>query len=222
MHVPGSEAIQRVERYGFLMRVPPTRLTIWSLLVCGSMLVSGPARADVLSGADEAGDVVFYDVTNGVDEALPGTTVPARRYPDLTRYTVRHGAQRIRVRMKFRDLRRREPVLVFSARFRWPESGALQYAEAVVTARPGNRAGRARLTINSGCAVSHRISYARNQVRVSFAATCFGSPRWVQFNALILTADGLKRPSYVYADDVFPVFSAPGEVERYSKRIHKS
>jgi len=163
--------------------------------------------------------VLFYELSQDPEEIGPGTAVPDHLNGDLKRYTVAYGMRRIRATFKFRELTRGERVLVISGRFRWPDNGQLDYAEAVVTATKANRAGKARMTTRD-CAVEHRISYARNRATLSFPARCFGTPRWIQFNALILTMDSRWAPTYLYVDDVYPVFeSGEGEVERFTRKI---
>lgn len=147
--------------------------------------------------------------------------MPDRRNGDLRRYVVRYGEKRIRVALKFRELTRKEPVLMIQGRFRWPEGGQWAYTEAVITAAEGNRSGTASMSTHDGpCPVKHRISYRNNRVRLSFPARCFSTPRWVQFNSWVLTMDHRSKPTYLYGDHVFPVISADDTaVERFTRRI---
>ena len=211
------------------MRTRLLRLAVSVALAALTFGVVGPASAGELSHADQAKDVRYHDFSQGFETAMPGTELPRRRNGDLRRFSVSYGAQRIRVVLKFRELRRTQPVFVVSARFRWAGGGQLNYAEAVITATKGNRAGTAELSAegsedSSGrCQVRHRINYRANRVRLSFPARCFSTPPWIQFNAWVLATDDLEDPTYVLGDDVFPVMSdEPGEVERYTRRIRRS
>jgi hypothetical protein len=182
-----------------------------------------PASADELSSVEAREDVRHYDLAEGIDSALPGTVLPDRHDGDLRRYSVRYTEKRIRVVLKFRELTRTEPVLAIQARFRWPGGGQLNYAEALITAGEGNRSGTARLTAREPCPVEHRISYQNNRARLSFPAGCFSSPRWVQFNSMVMTMDHETDPAYLYVDDVFTVFGADeGAYESFTRRIRRS
>jgi hypothetical protein len=195
------------------------------LAACGALVgvalgLSGPASAGDLSTVDPAADVRFYDLSQGVEAAVPGTEVPEQRNADLRRFHVRYGEKRIQVVLKFRELKRTQPVLMIEGRFRFPGGGQLNYEEAIVTATRANRSGTARMT---NCSVRHRISYVLNRARLSFPARCFSSPRWIQFNAWILTMDHRTQPTYLFGDHVFPVLSAnDSAVEQFTHRIRRS
>lgn len=211
------------------MRTRLLRLVVSVALAALTLGVVGPASAGELSHADPAKDVRYYDFSQGIEAAMPGTKLPHHRNGDLRRFSVSYGAHRIRVVLKFRELRRTRPVFVVSARFRWEGGGQLNYAEAVVTATKENRAGTAQLTgegpegSSARCPVRHRINYRANRVRLSFPARCLSSPRWIQFNAWVLTTDDLEDPTYLYGDDIFQVMGGePGDVERYTRRIRRS
>lgn len=204
------------------MRTRGLRLAAHGALVGATLSLAGPASAGDLSNADPVADVRFYDLSEGIEAAVPGTEVPEHRNVDLKRFSVRYGEKRIQVALKFRELKRVEPVLMVQGRFRFPGRGQLSYAEAVVTATKANRSGTARMT-TANCRVRHRISYARNRVQLSFPARCFSSPRWIQFNAWILTMDNKRDPTYFYGDHIFPVLSADeSAVERFTRRIRRS
>lgn len=174
-----------------------------------------------MSAKDSRQDVLYLDLANGDDLALPGTTKPQRRNGDLKGYTVRYGAKRISASFRFRELKRTGPVTMVDARFRFPQGGQLEYTHVITTARKGNWQGRARSTV-PGCAVDHKIDYRKNTVRISFPSRCFASPRWIQFNALVTFSDRFAKPSYLYADYIYPVFSQnPTAVERFSPRIRR-
>ena len=190
--------------------------------MAGAVLsLASPASAGDLSSVDPAADVQFYDLSEGIEAAVPGTEVREHRDGDLKRFSVRYGEKRIQVTLKFRELTRTEPVLMVQGRFRFPGGGQLNYAEAVVTATQANRSGTARMT-PADCSVRHRISYARNRARLSFPARCFSSPRWIQFNAWVLTMDHKNEPTYLYGDHIFPVLSAEeSAVEQFTRRIRR-
>ena len=203
------------------MRTRGLRLALWGVTLGATLSLASPAIAGDLSSVDSGGDVRFYDLSQGVEAAVPGTQVPERRNGDLTRFAVRYGERRIRVALKFRELDKTEPVLMVQGRFRFPGGGQLNYTEAVITATKTKRSGTARVT-TADCSVKHRISYARNRAWMSIPARCFSSPRWIQFNAWILTMDHKKEPTYAYGDHLFPVLSADeNAVERFTRRIRR-
>ena len=205
------------------MRTRGRRLSVCGAALAAVVTLASPAIAGDLSNVDPTADVRFYDLTQGVDAAVPGTEVSEHRNGDLKRFSVRYGERRIQVALKFRDLNKTEPVLMIEGRFRWPGGGQLNYAEAIITATKANRSGTARMTTTTDCTAKHRISYARNRARLSFPARCFSSPRWIQFNAWVLTMDHKNAPTYAYGDDVFPVLSAQeSAVERFTRRIRPS
>ena len=205
------------------MRTRGRLLAAGVALVAMTLGLVYPANAGELSSVDSREDVRHYDLAEGIDSGLPGTVMPDHHDGDLRRYSVRYTEKRIRVVLKFRDLTRTEPVLTIQARFRWPGGGQLNYAEALITGGEGNRSGTARLTTPEPCTIEHRISYQRNRARLSFPAGCFSSPRWVQFNSMVLTMDHETEPAYLYVDDVFPVFGADeGAYERFTRRIRRS
>ena len=202
------------------MRTRGLRLAAYGAMVGAALGLAGPASAGDLSTVDPAADVRFYDLSQGIGAAIPVTEVPEQRNADLRRFHVKYGEKRIQVVMKFRELKRTRPVLMIDGRFRFPGGGQLNYEEAIVTATRANRSGTARMT---DCSVRHRISYARNRARLSFPARCFSSPRWIQFNAWILTMDHKTEPSYLLGDHVFPVLSANvSAVEQFTRRIRRS
>jgi hypothetical protein len=204
------------------MRTRGLRLAMHGLALGATLSLASPAIAGDLSNVDSAADARFYDMSRGVEAAVPGTMVPERRNGDLRRFFVQYGEKRIRVALKFRELNKTEPVLMVQSRFRFPGSGQLNYAEAIITATKANRAGTARMT-TADCRVKHRISYARNRAWLSFPARCFSSPRWIQFNAWVLTMDHKKEPTYFYGDHIFPVLSADeNALERFTRRIRRS
>ena len=201
------------------MRTRGLGLAAYGAMVGVALSLAGPASAGDLSTLDPPADVRFYDLTQGIEAAVPGTEVPDHRNADLRRFSVRYGEKRIQVVLKFRELKRTEPVLMVQGRFRFPGGGQLNYEEAVVTATRANRSGTARMT---DCRVRHRINYARNRARMSFPARCFSSPRWIQFNAWILTMDHTKEPTYLLGDHIFPVLSADESgVEQFTRRIRR-
>jgi hypothetical protein len=203
------------------MRIQGLRLAVCGAMVGATLSLASPANAGGLSNVDPATDVRYYDLAQGIEAAIPGTRMPAHHNGDLRRFSVRYGEKRIRVALNFRELTRTEPVLMVQGRFRFPGSGQLNYAEAVVTATEANRSGTARMT-TADCGVQHRISYAKNRVRLSFPVRCFSSPRWLQFNAWVLTMDHKRDPTYLYGDHIFPVLSSDeNAVERFTRRIRR-
>lgn len=106
----------------------------YCLALCAAAMAvaAAPCLADDVTKTDEVGDVRFYEVPNGPSGPLVGFDVPVHRNGDLRRAYVRYGEKRIRVVMRFRELRRREPVLGVQDRLRWPARGQFHYGEAVI------------------------------------------------------------------------------------------
>ena len=106
----------------------------------------------------------------------------------------------------------------------FPHDGGLDYAEAIITATETDRAGTARMsmTTRNDCDIRHHIRYRRNRSTLSFSAHCFSSPRWIAFNAWILTMDDRQDPTYLFGDHVFPVWSSDDtSVEQFTRRIRR-
>jgi len=186
--------------------------------------VASPAFAGDLSKGDSPGDVRLHDLSQAGESPFPGTEVPEHRNGDLKSASIRYGEKRIRVALRFRELDRSEPVLMLSNRFQYPGGGQLNYEEAIVTTTKANRSGTARMSMTTGedCAVRHRIRYRTNRATLSFPARCFSSPRWVAYNAWIVTMDRRKAPAYLFGDDIFPVWSSnDNAVERFTRRIRR-
>lgn len=106
----------------------------YCLALCAAAMAvaAAPCLADDVTKTDEVGDVRFYEIPNGPGGPLVGFDVPVHRNGDLRRAYVRYGEKRIRVVMRFRELRRREPVLGVQGRLRWPARGQFDYGEAVI------------------------------------------------------------------------------------------
>lgn len=175
------------------------------IAVVTALLFAQPAHAERLSANDATRDVQFIQPPDTPDAPADA---PDHANGDLKRYAIRYGEKRIWILLKFRELDRSEPLLVLGGAFRFPGHGQLNYSEAVVKARAGSWAGSARMSNRPKCAVNHRLDYTKNQVAISFPAGCFGSPRWLQFNAVAITTDRWRNPTYIYAD------RAPGTLRR--------
>ena len=205
------------------MRARNIAVSVCVAVMGATLVIASPAFAGDLSKGDPAGDVRFYDLSQG-ESPLPGTELPEHRNGDLKRASVRYGEKRIRVALRFRELDRSEPVLMLQSRFQYPGGGQLNYAEAIVTATKANRAGTVRMsmTIDEDCAVRHHIRYRTNRATLSFPVRCFSSPRWIAYNAWILTMDHKKEPTYLFGDHIFPVWSSDDTaVEQFTRRIRR-
>jgi hypothetical protein len=192
-------------------------------LAAAAVAVAAPAVGEDLTRVDDVSDVRFYELPDRPGAPLVGTDVPGHRDGDLRRVWVRYSERRIRVVMRFRDLRRHEDVLLVQGHFRWGNRSGFEYGEAVIMATDQNRAGEARLTTRPRCEVRHKLWYDENRAALSFPATCIGSPRWVQFNPVTFTTDDYDAPSYVYVDSIYDVIDEDddGEVQQFTRRIRR-
>lgn len=203
------------------MRIRGTLPVILVALAAMTLGGAHPASAEELSKADSTGDVLRYDTPGGFDsDDVTVTSVPRHRNGDLKRFRVNYGEKRIKVVFVFRELDRSDPALLIMASFQFPDDSQLDYSEAVIRTSRKNRAGRAELT--TACEVRHRISYRNDRAQLSFPAECIDSPRWVRFNAGILSAQQLRKPPHFFADAVFPFIGDDnGAVERFTRRIRR-
>lgn len=161
----------------------PRRMAVLILAVA---LVANPTAGHAKSRvhADPGRDVVHVDDNHRV------TPAPNRRDGDIIRTRVWHSDSRVRMRVKFAELRRwpRFPrpnavytrVVTNEGVRRWiyvkvtnPERGDLHMF------RPDGEYAR--------CKVRYSVSYRKNVVTIGFPRTCLSRPRWVRIGLEVLT-----------------------------------
>jgi hypothetical protein len=151
------------------------------------------ASADSVTRADAVGDVARSPVGSTVSSPAPG-----RADGDVVSIRVSHGAHKIWISLRMRDL-----TTTGNGNFHrfWILSDR-RFRAVAIDAFPNHWAGRAVMTTRSGrvagCAVSHRIDYVTHRVVVSVPRSCLGHrPVWVRVAARSTVAG----TTYAYTDD---------------------
>ena len=166
------------------------RLTVAAAgaLVAAALAVGTPP----ISAAVEApsSQLVLRDGAGDVWKFYPDTerSVRLANFPraDVLRTVVRHGDARLRIRMRFADIRR------VGTQLYWVHIRTrLHQYDAVLTSEPGARRGRRYFQGDDGSrsceGFARSIRYADDVVRFSIPRECVQEPRWVQvgiFNQL--------------------------------------
>ena len=152
---------------------------VLGLVSSGLIAPAGASAAEPVSRivlVDPAGDV--WSIGEGENaEWVSAGDLPAA---DVRRAVVRHGRNRVVVKMTFTDLRRAEP------QFYWATiASRRQFGALLVSTGLGRFKGRHQL-VNGNFAdvkcprLSHRIDYAADRVTMSVPRSCLGRPRWVR------------------------------------------
>ena len=155
---------------------------------------SRPQRAVVV---DPAGDVVLRP-----DPDRPGVVEPApeAEVGDVVTFRSSYLRGRVGLTVRMRSLASAdvvEPIVVMSYDRR-DQSG---FAEVVVRVPPTGSPS-VRFTSDAGrCPVDLAVDQARAVVRLSFAASCLGAPRWVRAAAQVDVVDDPRRPGVLYLDE---------------------
>lgn len=145
------------------------------------------AHAETVVVHDKGGDVwkVWED---GDQEKL--VRAPHQDRGDLRRLRVAHGDRAINLRTKFVDLRRAGLGFAFDVRLRtnaelWRLTGVSGGPKEVL-GEPLWR-GVSGLERRNGsdvrCAVTHKVDYATNVIRLTIPRSCLKNPRWIQVKA---------------------------------------
>lgn len=150
-------------------------------------LVAGPATA---APTDHPSRVVLRDGRGDVWKFFPKTedSVRLHHYPraDETKASLRHGSQAVTVRIRFADL---QPV---GTHLFWVHLRTRDYQwDAVVTSKPGHRAGQRYFQGDDGSkrcvGFTRSIDYAGDLVTMRIPRSCLHDPAWVRlgvFNEL--------------------------------------
>jgi hypothetical protein len=151
------------------------------------------ASADSVTRADAVGDVARSPVGSTASSPAPG-----RADGDIVSTRVTHGAHRIWIGLRLRDL-----TTTTNGNFHrfWILSDR-RFRAVEIDAFPGHWAGHAVMTTRNGqvvgCAVSHRIDYVEHRVVLSIPRSCLGHrPAWVRVAARSTVAG----TTYAYTDD---------------------
>jgi hypothetical protein len=170
------------------------RALIATMLTGLAMAPAAAAEARSITNIDQRGDVFSFD------ESENPTPEPGIVNGDILKTRLSHGINRVRVKVRFADLKRKGAFRGEYVRIR---TNAGVRGSVSLYAGPGDWQGFAQLNRNDGthfgCSIGHSISYADNIVRLSVPRSCLDNPRWVRLGvgSFWYSADG----SRVFADD---------------------
>jgi hypothetical protein len=148
-----------------------------SAVVAVAMLT---AVAPAAEGAERRSRVVLHDGTGDVWTGdFSEENDPTRAdFPaaDVTRAVVRHGTYALRIRMRIADLRK-VGTQFYQASIQTPRNEYL----ADLTSERRARMGREAFFGETRCrAMTHRIDYVNDVLRMRIPRRCLGRPRWVK------------------------------------------
>jgi hypothetical protein len=151
------------------------------------------AAADSVTRADAAGDVARSPVGSATY-----SPAPSRADGDIVSTRVTHGAHKIWIGVRLRDL-----TASTNGNFHrfWILSDR-RFRAVSIDAFPGHWAGHATMTTRSGrvvgCAISHRIDYVQHRVVLTVPRSCLGHrPAWVR----VAVRSTVAGTTYAYTDD---------------------
>jgi hypothetical protein len=155
--------------------------------------------------ADASSDVVLIHLDSDED----GTVVEDWENGDITRLRAAHGTHRVKVRLQFQDLQKRN-VDGFNhfTRVRTDEKMFLIRLHAYRGWWAGESLLAAKRLLKCR-GLKHHIDYAENTVRVSVPRSCLGRPKWVRVGAA--TNSFVKGTDQLRFDDALSTGTA-GEV----------
>jgi hypothetical protein len=178
----------------------PSRLgaRLAALLVPAALVLPTPAHAEKVVTEDAVGDVLSL----GDGEDL-GEGVPAPDYAgvDVVRTAVAHGAQRLRVGVRFRNLER-DPFQFTVIHVSTPQGGYELVVERL-GGKPITSLVRGRKDVDCR-GLKTKVDLGEETVTTSLPTSCLGAPRWVKVGvgAVALAADQASPElAAVYADD---------------------
>ena len=174
-----------------------------ALIPATAVLVAPPAaHAERLTIEDAVADA--QTIRSDFDEEV-FTPAPEHTGADITRTVVMHGARRVQVRVRFRDLQRTFPSAA-SVKVRTP---AWRFDIHASRNSPGadiRLTRRLREDVVECRGLHSTVDGAKHQLTISVPSACLGNPAWVQVGVLSLLAESdtgseLQEPYNVYFDD---------------------
>lgn len=176
----------------FAALIPMTSVLVAPTAAYAERLVTDDAVADAQSIRSDADEEVF-------DPA------PEHTAGDITRTVVTHGARRVKVRVRYRDLERTLPQATY-VKFR---TSTWRYDIEMSRNVPG---GRTQITrgdredIVQCPGLRSSVDGARDQLTVSLPTACIGTPAWVRVGVLSVVAEvdisaASEEPYLVHFDD---------------------
>lgn len=171
-----------------------------------------------------------------VDPAVPrpadGSVVnpaPYVRNGDIVRIRLRQTGTRVRIRVRFAELRRQGGRIDVHARV-LTNKGVQHHVDLYAT--PEQWAGKMFLHGGDGvvyrCKARHSVDYTDSVVTISVPRACIGGPRWVQIAVSDLTAPADFDPNapeeeqarqFTFRDDALSTGRSSGLT--FSRRIHR-
>lgn len=169
-----------------------------ALLVPAALLLPTAAHAEKVVTEDAVGDVLSLGESED-----PADAVPAPDYAgvDVLRTAVAHGAQRLRVGVRFRNLER-DPFQFTVIHVSTPQGGYEIVVERLGD-KPITSLVRGRKDVDCR-GLKTKVDLAEETVTTSLPTSCLGAPRWVKVGvgAVALAADQASPElAAVYADD---------------------
>ena len=166
------------------------RLVVAPMLCAAAVAAPAPALAQTITDSDATGDMVRY-VDGG-----QWRPAPDRTRNDVSSTTLTHSATRIRIRVRYVDLRR----TTYHALLVWMATDEGARRQVSLEAEPDRPAGRVTMVNRNGrkvrCSIHHVIDYAAETATIGFSRRCVGNPQWVRFSVGVMSAD-----DQLYLDD---------------------
>ncbi|WP_210437804.1 hypothetical protein [Nocardioides xinjiangensis] len=196
--------------------MPSLRLLAASIATSSVLLAPTAAHAERLVTEDAVGDA--QSIRSDAEEEI-FDPAPEHTAADITRTVVVHGARRVRVQVRYRDLERTSPRAAY-VKLRTPGRRF-----DLRTSRNAPGAGtwltRGQREDDVHCpGLRSSVDGARDQLTVTVPSACLGRPAWVQVGVLSVVAEadagsGLDEPHLAYVDDAHMV----GGFEDHSVRL---
>ena len=173
-----------------------------AVLVPVVLMVPTAAYAEKVVFDDAVGDVVSV-----VDDMELQESVLAPEYAgvDVLRTAVAHGANRLRVSVRFRALQR-DPFQLTIVHVKTPD-GSFDLTVERLGGKPITSIVRGRKDVECG-GLGAKVDLGADTLTTSLPTSCLGDPRWVQVGvgAVALDAvDGQPDEGAAYADDAIRV-----------------
>ncbi|MBD3926596.1 hypothetical protein IEZ26_18395 [Nocardioides cavernae] len=177
-----------------------TRLA--AVLVPVVLLAPAAAHAEKVVVEDAAGDVVRLVDDMDLDGSLPA---PDYAGVDVVRTAVAHGANRLRVSVRFGALQR-DPFQLTVVRVRTPD-GSFDVVVERLGGKPITSIGRGSKVVDCR-GLKAKVDLGADTVTTSLPASCLGDPRWVQVGVgavAVAALEGQPDEGAAHADDAIRV-----------------
>jgi hypothetical protein len=169
-----------------------------ALLVPACLALPTAAHAEKVVTEDAVGDVLSLSQSEDLADAVPA---PDYAGVDVVRTAVAHGAQRLRVSVRFRSLER-DPFQFTIMHVSTPQGGYDIQVERLRD-KPVTSLARGRNDVDCR-GLKTKVDLVAETVTTSLPTSCLGAPRWVKVGvgAVALAADQASPElAAAYADD---------------------